>query len=185
MELLLMWIREHPGWAGIVGGVLIGFLPSVYAGHLGNRWTERRKKKTLEGKQKEFTDGLSTVTHPFITTEPINDAEVAERRKIIADEVKRLSQRLFDQPYPEISSIRPENTEYPEIPCKWCHRQHKAFAGSKGECTNCRLPLVFGLGVKAKRTNHNWKHSHPALSLYVVSYVKCIELKYNQCRVIL
>jgi hypothetical protein len=32
--------------------------------------------------------------------------------------------------------------EYPEVPCKWCHRQHKAFGGSKGECTYCRLPLM-------------------------------------------
>lgn len=150
MELLLTWIRDHPGWAGIAGGVLIGFFPSVWAGHLGNRWTERRNKKTLQGKQKEFIDGLSAVTEPFITAEPTNNTEVAERRRIVGDEVKRLSQRLFDQSYPEIDSIRPESTEYPELPCKWCHRQHKAFAGSKGECTNCRLPLDFWIGCQGE-----------------------------------
>lgn len=112
VELLLTWIRDHPGWAGIAGGVLIGFFPSVWAGHLGNRWTERRNKKTLQGKQKEFIDGLSAVTETFITTEP-NNTEVAERRRIVGDEVKRLSQRLFDQSYPEIeaSGLRVLNTQ--------------------------------------------------------------------------
>jgi hypothetical protein len=148
MESIWTFIQNHPGWAGIIGGVLIGFLPSVWAGHLGNRWTERKNKKSLERKQKQFLDGLASMTLPFITSPPANDSEVTERRSTIATNVKALSQELFKQDYPEVTSIRPESTEYPELPCKWCHRQHKAFAGSKGECTYCRLPLDFWIGCQ-------------------------------------
>jgi hypothetical protein len=150
MDKINLLFQDSAFWTGVIAGIVLGFGPSVWAGHLGNRWTERKNKKSLEAQQKQFVDGLTSVTLPLITSPILNDDDVIERRTKIANEVKRLSQQLFKQDYPEIISIRPENTEYPELPCKWCHRQHKAFAGSKGECTNCRLPLDFWIGCQGE-----------------------------------
>jgi hypothetical protein len=150
METLNLLLHDGKFWIGVVAGIVVGFGPSVWAGHLGNRMTEKKNRKSLENKQKQFIDGLASTTSGFITTPAANESVVTERRNKVASEVKRLSKKLFSQDYPEVISIRPESTEYPELPCKWCHREHKAFSGSKGECTLCRLPLDFWIGCQGE-----------------------------------
>ena len=159
LKELATFFNNHALWSGVVIGIVIGFLPSVYAGHLGNVYTETKKKRTLEGKQQQFIARLGSATEGYVTAPPTTEVELVERRKDIAAQVKRLSQEIFDQDSPQIISIRPEITEYPLLPCKWCHRQHKAFAGSKGECTNCHLPLDFWIGCQGETHSDKFRPS--------------------------
>ena len=140
----------YNNWIGILVGMIITFPPSVWAGHLGNRITERKNRRNLEAKQKNFIDSLSAETNQYISSMPQTEEEVSERRNRVAASVKKLSQESFGQNYPEVKSIRPENTEYPPMPCKWCHRPHKAFSGPRGDCRTCKLPLDLWMGAQGE-----------------------------------
>lgn len=135
--------------AGFIGGVIsaiIGIPVFILTGHWGNRMTERKNRESLQAKQKKFSDGLRSVGKQYIYTGPINDAEAEARRTTIKETVLRLSKEIFKQNYPDIPSFRPEDTIYPELPCKWCKRNLIACSGSKGECKTCSLPLDLWLG---------------------------------------
>lgn len=143
-------INSHTLSAGIILGIIVGFIPSVLAGHFGNIYTEKRKKRTLEGKQNRFVDELTSVTRDYVTSPPTDETEVTQRRERVAQNVKTLSLKIFNQDTPIAESIRPDNTEYPKLPCKWCHREHQSFNGSKGACRNCGLPLDFWMGIQGQ-----------------------------------
>ena len=144
------FINDHPIWAGILGSIVFGFPVGIWAGHWGNRVTERRNRKDLQAKQQQFIRELSASAEEFITSPPENEEEVTRRRDTIAATVKRLSKELFDDDSPLLETVRPENTVYDPIHCKWCHRSHTAWTGTRGDCKNCKLPLDFWIGSQGQ-----------------------------------
>ncbi len=135
---------------GIVGAIVT--IPiSIWTGHRGNRITERQNRKSLQAKQKQFIDGLSSVGRGFIYSSEINEEEITRRRSVIKQTVLKLSKEIFEQEYPDIPSFRPEDTVYPKLPCKWCKRAYAACVGSKGECQTCALPLDLWLGSQGEK----------------------------------
>ncbi|MDQ3816295.1 MAG: hypothetical protein M3362_01225 [Acidobacteriota bacterium] len=141
------FIDNHPIWTGIIGSIVVGYPFAVWAGHHGNKVTERNNRETLKAKQHQFIKELSRVGAKYLTTPPKDEEEVAERRTTIAEAVKRLSNQLFDdEDTPPIETVRPEETKYDPMNCKWCRRMHEAHGGTQGKCTNCGLPLDYWIG---------------------------------------
>lgn len=150
METFQGLLSNYPMLGGIILGIVIGFIPSVIAGHYGNKWTERRNRKSLDAKKERFIDGLSAELNEYIHLMPVDEADVLNRQEKVKSKVKELSNKFFDKHYPEIQSSRPESTEYPSLPCKWCHQQHKASAGSRGDCKKCNLPFDLWMGSQGQ-----------------------------------
>lgn len=140
----------YPMISGIIIGIIIGFIPSSWSGHVGNKITEEDNKKSREAKQAMFINKLSAAARVYITSPPTTEAEVKKRKDTIAAKVKEFSNEIFGEDCPPIESIRPEETEYPDIYCKWCHRDHKAFGGPRGKCTDCCLPLDLWIGSQGE-----------------------------------
>ncbi|HWS89587.1 MAG TPA: hypothetical protein VN282_21625 [Pyrinomonadaceae bacterium] len=131
----------------LILGIIIGLIPSALMGHIGNRITEEKNKKSREAKLKQFIDRLSSEARKFVYSRT-DDSEVEGRREAVASIVKRLSQEIFGQDYPPIETIRPGETVYPELPCKWCHRGHQSDVGARGDCINCQLPMDLWVGIQ-------------------------------------
>lgn len=151
------WLTDlntaHPilvGWiGGGVVGVILGLLPSVLTGHWGNLLTERRSKKSYEGKLQQFTYELSERFRTYIYSQP-KEGEGVKRQEEVTAAVKELSLKHFGQEIPPIKSIRPEHTQYPVMKCKWCHLDHGAENGSVGGCINCAHPLDLWIGIQGE-----------------------------------
>ena len=150
LGILKPFVNDHQMISGIILGLILGFIPSAWTGHFGNRITEQQNKKSLQAKQKKFIRELSSTAESFIASPPPNEEEVSKRRETIAATVKRLSNELFDEDSPPLETIRPENTVYEPIHCKWCHRSHAAWSGTRGECKTCHLPLDFWIGSQGQ-----------------------------------
>lgn len=141
---------SHQMFSGIVLGLLLGFIPSAWSGHIGNRITEEENKKSYEAKQRIFITKLSEAARGYITVPLKTDDEGKNRQDAIASKVKELSLEIFGEECPPIDSARPEETEYQDIKCKWCRLDHKAFSGSRGKCTKCCLPLDLWIGSQGE-----------------------------------
>jgi hypothetical protein len=134
-----------------VAGLLIGFVLNIVASWIYD-WI---KTKGSEAKQAEFIEGLNESVSHYIDTEP-SDEEVNERRKYVKSKVIELSENIFGKPSPPLKSLRQETTKYPPIHCRWCHRDHKAKQGSRGECNDCKLPLDLWIGCQSESNSQNF-----------------------------
>jgi hypothetical protein len=127
----------------------LGLAGSFILGHLTNVFSDWRSTKKLKAKQERFIDELYEALDQYLTSEPA-DEEVAQRRKDVKAVVIEKSKQIFGKSTPPIKSFRPGNTEYPILPCKWCHRDHQAWDGPEGQCKTCPLPLDLWMGSQGK-----------------------------------
>jgi hypothetical protein len=95
LGILRPFVDNHQMISGIVFGIILGLIPSAWMGHIGNRITEEKNKKSIQAKQKKFVKELSGAAESFITSPPKDEEEVGRRRDTIAATVKRLSNELF------------------------------------------------------------------------------------------
>jgi hypothetical protein len=144
------FVDNHQMVSGIIFGIILGLIPSAWMGHIGNRITEEKNKEGLHAKQKRFINELSRAAESFITSPPKDEEEVGKRRNTVTATVKRLSNELFDEDSPPLETVRPENTVYEPMHCKWCHRPHEAWGGTRGDCKTCHLPLDFWIGSQGQ-----------------------------------
>lgn len=125
----------------LVTSIVVASAVGVSTGFSANVLFARLQSKQSKRRQKEFITKLHANLDAYKRVRPSDDAEVFTRREIVKAQVRELSQQIYGSDRPELTSFRLEETEYPKIPCRWCHRPHKPLTGSRGDCRHCGVPL--------------------------------------------
>ncbi|MEO1370599.1 MAG: hypothetical protein AAFX50_25735 [Acidobacteriota bacterium] len=125
-------------------------LGTALTGLVGSGLWRQYQQHSHQAKAKRFITKLHGSLRAYSEKKPVDDEEAMTRQEVVQQRVRELSGEVFGEEVPQIESMRPEDAEYPEIDCRWCHRPHRPLPGARGDCRNCRLPLDVWMACQAE-----------------------------------